>query len=642
LLSVTACIACVITAIPCHGRAFCNNDVLRPRATQETQETPVYDTSGGISESTYTRGINSGAIRLARPMSMAQVLDHLQRNPYDLFMVNYVNNAAMAEDPQLLREALMRFVARPTPILAGVLVLAIEHAAIVGVDAPAAHSMLIEMAQGVLLRYARFRGAEALEAMLRAHPSANVRLMADRELYRSALVIETLFDLNRSNHTSLEGLAQELLLPPSVVVAVGEEVRRGYVSIADIVSMMPVATRDPSHNTGTGLRVQSPQATIARLEPIVKAAGGRVSSFSLGAIYGYGVSLPFRRTVAAGDNHYELESTVIAGGKGLDDASARASGLAEAVERYSATFASTQGYQERFDVRFGSAQELRAQGLEVLDPNTMALAYPYRDERLHWINAVMLTEQGLRTVYVPVQTVFIDANFSEPEIIGNGSNGLASGNTIAEARLHALLEILERDGDYTMFYMPSRCFQITAQDAQIKALLRACRKLGVVPEALDLTTEFGVPTYRVYAKDVDGLVMSGSGAHLDGRIAMARALCEFTAKLAASGRRKRFVQHPTRAASTRDYESLPNYSSGNIEEDLSRAETLLQTNGYDIIYANLTRADWQFPVARAIVPGLEITQGVASVRRVAHLLEDCISARTHSDTVISPAQDHSA
>ncbi len=48
---------------------------------------------------------------------------------------------------------------------------------------------------------------------------------------------------------------------------------------------------------------------------------------------------------------------------------------------------------------------------------------------------------GVR-VYVPSSAVYI---FRRPLLLGSSSNGLASGNTQAEARLHAMYELIERD-----------------------------------------------------------------------------------------------------------------------------------------------------------------------------------------------------
>ncbi|HIC90647.1 MAG TPA: hypothetical protein EYP21_01005 [Syntrophaceae bacterium] len=54
------------------------------------------------------------------------------------------------------------------------------------------------------------------------------------------------------------------------------------------------------------------------------------------------------------------------------------------------------------------------------------------------------------------------------------------------------------------------------------------------------------------------------------------------------------------------YEQLPNYSSGNVSQDLQILERLLMMNGYFPIYAHLTRRDLDIPVVRVIIPRLEM------------------------------------
>lgn len=53
---------------------------------------------------------------------------------------------------------------------------------------------------------------------------------------------------------------------------------------------------------------------------------------------------------------------------------------------------------------------------------------------------------GARTMAIPASLVFLpDAAHPPDEHFGSSANGLASGNTLEEATLHALLEVIERD-----------------------------------------------------------------------------------------------------------------------------------------------------------------------------------------------------
>ncbi|MDY6825322.1 MAG: YcaO-like family protein [Thermodesulfobacteriota bacterium] len=51
---------------------------------------------------------------------------------------------------------------------------------------------------------------------------------------------------------------------------------------------------------------------------------------------------------------------------------------------------------------------------------------------------------------------------------------------------------------------------------------------------------------------------------------------------------------------------MPDYATANPETDLALLETLLLRNGLSPCYVDITCADINLPVAKAIVPGLEM------------------------------------
>ncbi|MDR0239059.1 MAG: YcaO-like family protein, partial [Deltaproteobacteria bacterium] len=54
-------------------------------------------------------------------------------------------------------------------------------------------------------------------------------------------------------------------------------------------------------------------------------------------------------------------------------------------------------------------------------------------------------------------------------------------------------------------------------------------------------------------------------------------------------------------------EKLPSYDQGSAVANCALLEHVLLANGYEPLYVDLTRADLQFPVLRALVPGLAAT-----------------------------------
>lgn len=307
--------------------------------------------------------------------------------------------------------------------------------------------------------------------------------------------------------------------------------------------------------------------------------------------------------VHAGRNRYRLSGIQTSYGRGLSPESARVSCLMEIVERVS-SFASVENTRlvHRKDTTplvYGSFSDLCAQGTAVLDPNCMRLDVAYQNEPLFWILAQNASGTG---IYVPAQAVYLFSNLDEPSLFsGLGSTGLASGNTRTEAKLAGLFEVVERDADGVVPFDPGACFELVTDNPHLQPLFDAYRARGIAIGFQQITTEFGIPCYRCFVKDSGGVVFQGTGAHLDGRKAILSALTE-TPYPFPSGP----ASGPGLAGLTRRrFESLPNYDTNNSAANLQIVEKLLLDRGFEPLYVDVSRGDLDFPVIRAIVPGLE-------------------------------------
>ncbi|HSM75268.1 MAG TPA: YcaO-like family protein [Desulfobacterales bacterium] len=301
-------------------------------------------------------------------------------------------------------------------------------------------------------------------------------------------------------------------------------------------------------------------------------------------------------------------------GRGLSLESARASYAMEIVERCSA-FASFEparvgGYTTAYPLVRARWSDLRTDHADALDPNRLGLETPYRNTPLHWLRG--LTSGG-RPLWVPAQSVFLFCNLDETQLFsGLGSTGLASGNTPAEARVSALLEVIERDGEATVPFSPQRCFRLETADDRLAALLAGYRDRGIHPVFQDLTSELGVPCFKCFVVSPDGQIIKGTGAHLDGKRAVISALTE-TPYPYPYGPPSR---PPATGYPTRRLEALPDYATGHAEDDLALLEALLAANGFEPVYVDLTRRDIGFPVVKALVPGLELIADFDDFSRV--------------------------
>ena len=301
-------------------------------------------------------------------------------------------------------------------------------------------------------------------------------------------------------------------------------------------------------------------------------------------------------------------------GRGLSLEAARASYAMEIVERCSA-FASFEpggvgGYTTAHPLVRARWSDLRADDGEVLDPNRLGLETPYRNTPLHWLRGA--TSSG-RPLWVPAQSVFLFCNLDETQLFsGLGSTGLASGNTPAEARVSALLEVIERDCEATVPFSPQRCFRLETADERLAALLVGYRDRGIHPVFQDLTSELGVPCFKCFVVGPEGQIIKGTGAHLDGKRAVISALTETPYPYPYGPP----TRPPAAVYPTRRLEALPDHATGQAAGDLALLEALLAANGFEPVYVDLTRRDIGFPVVKALVPGLELMADFDEFSRV--------------------------
>ncbi len=302
--------------------------------------------------------------------------------------------------------------------------------------------------------------------------------------------------------------------------------------------------------------------------------------------------------------HYRFSGGQTSYGRGLQLDTARAACAMEMVERCS-SFASINGddlpeLRAPNQLIFGSYSDITGQGHRAVLPQTLGLEADYTDQKLAWIKA--FDSQDTLT-YVPLQSVFLFANYDEPSLYtGLGSTGLASGTSPEQARLGAMLEIVERDADGTTPYDPDRCFTLTSEDPRLAPLLADLLDRNIYPWFQDITPEFGVPAYRCLVQGDDNTVYRGTSAHPDGKKAIISALTETPYPYPDGAPTRK----PPENLPAVDSEALPCWSTGDINQDYSLLNRLLRSHGFNPVFVDLTRADLDTPVTRALIPGMEV------------------------------------
>jgi ribosomal protein S12 methylthiotransferase accessory factor len=407
---------------------------------------------------------------------------------------------------------------------------------------------------------------------------------------------------NLSRHQRLPLLDQA---PQPLPYDPGAVVDPGGVYITQLlpdfpVSAFPSAIR-PSAEETAGLALE-------KLKGLDMLEGSEMRHLS--ALSPYGLLHQWRLNVDVKCNrhNYTLSGIQTAYGRGLTLADARASYAMEIVER-GASFANISGDHvtgcvQPYSIYHDTRSSLLEKGFLPIDPNEFGIDGPYHDAPLHWIAGRRRTQAGEESVLVPVQSVFLFTNLDEMDLYaGHGSTGLASGNTLAEAKLSALMELVERDGEATQVFHHTLCFQVRAQATQVADLMSDLRVRGIQFQFQDISPPYGIPCCKCFVRDIDGGIAKGTAASLSGQRAILSALTETPYPYPYGPPSGPGMQQ----LPLLDFEDLPDYASGNAVRDLALVEALLMANGVTPIYVDLTRSDLQIPVVRALLPGFALT-----------------------------------
>lgn len=341
-------------------------------------------------------------------------------------------------------------------------------------------------------------------------------------------------------------------------------------------------------------------------------------------------------------------------GKGGSSLASQLSAIMEAIERVC-------GESMPDDrMRRASHDELRRDGgLPVIDPETLGLPFDtgYAPDRvIRWTIGYDVARD--EHVWVPVDFVISPAE--EGVCTGVETNGLASGNTITEAVVHALYELIERDAlsieQFCELYaeaadpraLPVRMVDTTQLPEDSLAWVERLTANGLRVVVQDLTCEIGLPVFCTCIIDTDfagndgqTATFAGFGCDIAPRRAVFRAITEAVQShsIVSLGARDTFEGTrplPDRNARLRrrldvlQPRSLVPFShedpgSGDLWRDLQTIVQRLAAVGLDrCIVVGLTREDLDIPVVRVLVPGLEGPYGSSSRRPGPRLLRRLI------------------
>jgi ribosomal protein S12 methylthiotransferase accessory factor len=314
-------------------------------------------------------------------------------------------------------------------------------------------------------------------------------------------------------------------------------------------------------------------------------------------------------------------------GKGFTAVQAQVSLTMEAVERYCSEFRDE--YRSRLVQ--DSYNNLKKKRLAVLDPAALILPQfsEYSpDDVLHWAAGYDLL--GEEEVLVPACTVYHPFPLDDKPLINTHTDGIAAGNTMEEAVIHALMEVIERDAWSIVKFSGDARDAVVIEDRPenrfLSDIVEKFNRADIEIVAKDITSDIGIPVIAVFSQDLehpDMIPIDGFGAHLDPKVAMARALTEtattralFIQKYGFDGLRKDLPAYYFMDHAEEDFrfyahaeKSLTEMEVGyddDLLEDIRKSASILRSRGYErMIAVDLTRPDVGLPVVRVIVPGME-------------------------------------
>lgn len=201
------------------------------------------------------------------------------------------------------------------------------------------------------------------------------------------------------------------------------------------------------------------------------------------------------------------------------------------------------------------------------------------------------------------------------------SNGLATGNTVADAVLHGLVEVIERDSVACYLAGPRERRYVdpaTCRHPAARRTFEALRAADCTVLVRDITGRVGLPCYAavVWSPDVP-IACGGYGCHVDRGIAIGRAMAEATqTRLAVIGGARDDIDHdcyreappPAEPACLVPLADEPGWANDSDLDAVIRhcAALVSAVTGAEPFAVQIGHPDIGIPTVKVIAPGLRM------------------------------------
>lgn len=330
----------------------------------------------------------------------------------------------------------------------------------------------------------------------------------------------------------------------------------------------------------------------------------------------------------------------VATGKGKTKLQATVGCIAEAIERYNCTFTTQEELRCSYDdikheaihpytlLNFSEMQYDNREEINDHRSGFNKIPERYDGSEIGWTALYSMTHNRVR--YIPSSYCYLSYPYeNDVRMCPGNSNGCASGNSLEEAFLYAILELAERDAVAIWWYnrIKRPCVNLdNFNDSLLNQIQAKFKKDNRELFVLDITTDLQIPCYAAVSWKSDGSqIFFGTSSHLEPRIGVVRAISELNQIMIRANTPKN-VDLKSIAPVERDLvkwsisEIIDNHpylvpegicnpkklhtQSDDFLTDINLCIQIFKNLDLEVLFFDLTNPNIRFHTARVVIPGL--------------------------------------